>query len=77
MLFAGHYSTAERPDGAVVIYYSDDGGQTFQLSASTFPRVDESVVTGLIVIFFLLMRKYSHIQTKTRLFSCSFELMLV
>ena len=31
MLFAGHYSTAERPDGAVVIYYSDDGGQTFQL----------------------------------------------
>ena len=46
MLFAGHYLTAERGGGAVVIYFSDDGGENFQLSHSTFPRVDESVVTG-------------------------------
>ena len=26
ILFAGHYSTAERPDGRVVVYFSDDGG---------------------------------------------------
>ena len=26
ILFAGHFSTAERPDGRVVVYYSDDGG---------------------------------------------------
>ena len=26
ILFAGHYQTAERPDGRVVVYYSDDGG---------------------------------------------------
>ena len=26
IVFAGHYSTAERPDGRVVIYFSDDGG---------------------------------------------------
>ena len=27
ILFAGHYSTAERPDGRVVVYFSDDGGR--------------------------------------------------
>jgi len=26
----------------VVIYYSDDGGETYELSSSTFPRADES-----------------------------------
>jgi len=42
ILFAGHYLTAEREGGAVVIYYSDDGGETYELSSSTFPRADES-----------------------------------
>ena len=26
IIFAGHYSTAERSDGRVVMYFSDDGG---------------------------------------------------
>ena len=47
MLFAGHYLTSFREGGAVVVYYSDDGGETFQLSNSTFPRADEASLTAL------------------------------
>ena len=77
MIFAGHYSTAERDDGRVVMYYryslvytvlkvllyadyseprrlkntctlySDDGGETFKISNSIFPRADESSVTAV------------------------------
>ena len=45
MIFAGHFSTAERDDGRVVMYYTDDGGATYQLSESVFPKADESSVT--------------------------------
>jgi len=31
----------------VVVYYSDDGGETYQLSNSTFPRADEASLTAL------------------------------
>ena len=47
MIFAGHFSTAEREDGRVVMYYSDNGGETFELSNSTFLRADESSVTPI------------------------------
>ena len=32
IVMAGHFLTAEREGGAVVMYYSDDGGLTYQLS---------------------------------------------
>ena len=38
---------AERVDGRVVMYYSDDGGETFELSESIFLRADESSVTSI------------------------------
>ena len=44
IVFAGHFLTAEREGGAVVIYFSQDGGQTYQLSQSVFPRADETTV---------------------------------
>jgi len=44
LIFAGHYSTAERPDGRVVMYFSDDGGETYTISESIFPAADESSV---------------------------------
>merc|ERR1711894_488717 len=47
IIFAGHYQTAERGDGRVVMYYSDDGGETFELSESIFLRADESSVTSI------------------------------
>ena len=31
----------------MVVYYSDDGGETYQLSNSTFPRADEASLTAL------------------------------
>ena len=40
IVFAGHYSTAERSDGRVVMYYSDDGGDTYQLSDAYFARYE-------------------------------------
>ena len=47
ILFAGHYLTSYRDGGAVVVYYSDDGGETYQLSNSTFPRADEASLTAV------------------------------
>ena len=44
IVMAGHFLTAEREGGAVVMYYSDDGGSTYKLSQSTFPRADETSV---------------------------------
>ena len=45
IIFAGHYLTAEREGGAVVVYYSDDGGATYSLAPSgSFPRADEATV---------------------------------
>ena len=45
IVMAGHYQTAEREDGRVVMYYSEDGGLTYSLSPSgRFPRADESMV---------------------------------
>ena len=29
------------------MYYSDDGGETYKLSNSTFPRADEASLTAL------------------------------
>jgi hypothetical protein len=29
------------------VYYSDDGGETYKLSNSTFPRADEASLTAL------------------------------
>jgi len=46
ILFAGHYLTSYRDGGAVVVYYSDDGGQTYSLSNSTFPHADEASLTA-------------------------------
>ena len=37
----------KRGDGRVVMYYSDDGGETFELSESIFLRADESSVTSI------------------------------
>ena len=31
IIFAGHYQTAERKDGRVVMYYSDDGGNFLKM----------------------------------------------
>jgi len=42
IFFAGHYETAERSAGMVVVYYSDDGGKTFALTPARFPYMDES-----------------------------------
>lgn len=45
LVFNAHYGTAERDSGAVVVYYSDDGGVTYQLSKSKpFARMDESTI---------------------------------
>ena len=45
IVMAGHFQTAEREDGRVVIYYSDDGGLTYSLAPSgRFPRADEAMV---------------------------------
>lgn len=45
IVMAGHYQTAEREDGRVVMYYSEDGGLTYRLSPSgRFPRADEAMV---------------------------------
>ena len=46
LVFNAHYQTAERADGAVVVYYSDDGGDTYRLAASApFAHMDESTMT--------------------------------
>merc|ERR1711936_83789 len=47
ILFAGHFLTSYRDGGAVVVYYSDDGGETYQLSNSTFPKADESSLAAV------------------------------
>ena len=46
ILFAGHYLTSYRPGGAVVVYYSQDGGASYQVSPSTFPGADEASLTS-------------------------------
>jgi len=46
ILFAGHYLTSYRDGGAVVVYYSDDGGETYSLANNTFPRADEASITA-------------------------------
>eukprot|EP00854_Cymbomonas_tetramitiformis_P005518 gene5518-6692_t len=46
LLFNAHYGTAERSSGAVVVYYSDDGGTTFSMMRfpASFGRMDESTM---------------------------------
>ena len=45
-VFPGHYGTAERNYGAVITYYSDDFGKTYQTS-NPLPRMDESTLAYL------------------------------
>ena len=46
LIFNAHFGTAERSSGAVVVYYSDDHGETYSLADSPpFPRMDESTMT--------------------------------
>ena len=40
-IFAGHYGTAERPNGGVITYYSDDFGNSYQLSNTYLLGMDE------------------------------------
>jgi sialidase-1 len=45
LVFNAHFETAERGDGAVVVYHSDDGGATYQLARSPpFAHMDESTM---------------------------------
>ena len=46
LIFNAHFGTAERGSGAVVVYYSDDHGETYSLAHSPpFPHMDESTMT--------------------------------
>ena len=47
LLIPCHYGTAERSNGAVVVYGSDDGGESWWLSEDALPRMDESTVAEL------------------------------
>lgn len=44
LVFPGHYQTAERKDGAVISYYSDDYGLTWKTSNTVLMKQDESTI---------------------------------
>eukprot|EP00746_Dinoflagellata_sp_MGD_P127662 gnl/MRDRNA2_/MRDRNA2_62182_c0_seq1.p1 gnl/MRDRNA2_/MRDRNA2_62182_c0~~gnl/MRDRNA2_/MRDRNA2_62182_c0_seq1.p1 ORF type:complete len:490 (+),score=59.00 gnl/MRDRNA2_/MRDRNA2_62182_c0_seq1:103-1470(+) len=45
LVFNAHFGTAERGYGAVIVYYSDDGGETYSLAETQpFPHMDESTM---------------------------------
>ena len=52
LVFNAHFGTAERGSGAVIVYYSDDGGKTYTMANTTagghghpFKHMDESTMT--------------------------------